>query len=130
MRWVVSAPTAIANAQRMTSVSSADPPASRQRIGIRSSAEDVARAADRMEESGLTAGFQLASQVRHEHLDGVRRREGIVAPDLLEEALSRHDDALVAQQVLEQPELALGQLDRELPALDHVRVGVGREVGD
>ncbi len=32
----------------MTSVNSAEPPASRQRIGSRLYAEDVARAADRM----------------------------------------------------------------------------------
>jgi len=38
----VSAPTAPAKPHRMTSVSSAEPPARRQRIGMRLSAEDVA----------------------------------------------------------------------------------------
>src|SRR3712207_981893 len=86
MRCEVSAPTAIAKPQRMTSVRSAEPPASRQRIGIRLCAEDVARAADRMKESSFTARFQLASQVGYEDLDRVGRRERIVTPDLLQEA--------------------------------------------
>src|SRR3712207_8559588 len=49
----------------------------RQRIGRRLSAEDVACAADRVEETRLTAGFQLPAEVRDEDLDRVRRREGI-----------------------------------------------------
>src|SRR5215217_9258354 len=47
---VVRTPTIAANPHRITSVSAAEPPASRQRIGSRLYAEDVACAADRMEE--------------------------------------------------------------------------------
>ena len=44
----VSTPTIAANPARITNVSAADPPASRQRIGTDLYAENVARAADRM----------------------------------------------------------------------------------
>ena len=77
-------PTAPAKPHRITSVSSAEPPASRQRIGICLGAENVACAADRMEETRLIAGFQLPSQVRYEDLDGVRRGKRIVAPHLFQ----------------------------------------------
>src|SRR4051794_23377682 len=135
MRRVVSAPTPIANASRMTSVNSAEPPASRHRIGSRRTAapplstEHVPRAADGVQEPRLALRLELAAQVRHEHLDRVRRRERVVAPDLLEQALARNDDALVAHQELEQLELALGQLDPALAARDLMRVGVELEVG-
>src|ERR687893_1592266 len=81
---VVRMPTMTAKPQRITSVSSAEPPAIRQRIGSRLYAEDVACAADRMKEPGLAIGFQLPPQVGHEHLDRVRDGERVVAPDLVE----------------------------------------------
>src|SRR3954453_4325335 len=130
MRLEISPPTAPAKPQRMTSVSSADPPARRQRMGICLGAEYVACAADRMEETRLIAGFQLPSKVRYEDLDGVRRCERIVAPYLLEEPLSRHDDALVAHEVFEQLELALGEIDLATLAPDLVRVRVELQVAD
>src|SRR6478752_6867901 len=114
MRLTVSWPTTTANPERMISVRPAEVSARRQRIGSRSSTQDVPRAADRVQQPRLAAGLELAAQVGYEHLDGVRRREGVIAPDLLEQALARHDDALVAHQVLEQLELTLGQLDDAL----------------
>src|SRR5205085_10123978 len=102
--------------------------ASRQRMGSRSSTQDVPRAADGVQEPGLAARLELAPKVGHEDLDGVRLRERVVAPDLVEQPLARDDDALVAHQVLEQLELALGQLDLALAAADLVRVGVELEV--
>src|SRR3954454_10102634 len=75
MRPVVSTPTIAAKPQRMTSVSSAEPPARRQRIGRRLYAEDVARAADRMEESRLATGVELSSPGRDEDPDRGRARE-------------------------------------------------------
>src|SRR3954463_9207934 len=130
MRPVVSTPTIAANPQRMTSVSSAEPPASRQRMGRRLYAEDVARAADRMEEPRLATGFPLPSQVGDEDLDRVGDRERVVAPHLVEQLLARDDQALVAHEVLEQLELALGQLDPPLAALHLMGVGVEHEVAD
>ena len=57
-------------------------------------------------------------------------RERVVAPDLVEQLLSRDDQPLVAHQVLEQLELALRELDLALAAEDLVRVRVEREVAD
>src|SRR5215217_7059761 len=130
MRRVVSTPTIAAKPQRMTSVSAAEPPASRQRIGSRLCAEDVACAADRMEEPRLATGFELPSQVGHEDLDRVGDREGVVAPDLVEELLARDDQPLVAHQVLEQLELALREVDLPVAARHLVGVRVEHQVGD
>src|SRR3954468_12547620 len=118
MLRVVSTPTIAAKPQRITSVRSAEPPASRQRIGSCLYAEDVARAADRMEEPRLATGFQLPSQIGDEDLDRVGDRERFVAPHLVEQLLAGDHQALVAHQVLQQLELALGQLDPAVAALD------------
>src|SRR5262245_43820752 len=99
----------MANADRITVVSSAEVRARRQRIDRRLSPKDIPRSADGVQQPRLAAGLELAAQVGDEDLDGVRRRKWVVAPDLLEEALARHDDPLVAHQVLEQLELALGE---------------------
>src|SRR6476659_10362669 len=96
IRRVVRTPTITANPSRITSVSAAEPPASRQRIGRRLYAEDVARAADRMEESRLATGFELPYQVGDEHLDRVGDRERVIAPHLVEQLLARDDQPLVA----------------------------------
>src|SRR5689334_21951242 len=114
----------------MTSVKAAEPPASRQRIGWRLYAEYVACAADRMEESGLTAGFELSSQVGYEDLDRVRDRERVIAPDLVEQLLAADHQPLVAHQVLEQLELALREVDLTVGPGDLVGVRVQREVAD
>src|SRR6476620_4400042 len=112
----------------MTSVSAAEPPASRQRIGWRLYAEYVPCAADRVEEARLTAGFQLSSQVGYEDLDRVGDREGVIAPDLVEQLLAADDQPFVAHQVLEQLELALREVDRAVGARDLVGVRVQRQV--
>src|SRR5690349_24513096 len=112
MARVVSVPTITAKPHRITSVSAAEPPARRQRIGWRLYAEYVARAADRMEESRFPTGFELPSEIRDEDLDRVGDRERVVAPDLVEQLLPRDHQPLVAHEVLQQLELALGQLDR------------------
>src|SRR3954452_12105302 len=127
-REAVTCPITTAKPARMTNVRAAETIASRHRMGMRSSTQDVPRAADRVQQARLAAGLELAPQVRHEHLDRVRRRERVVAPDLLEETLARHDDALVAHEVLEQLELALGELDVAVGAAHLVRVGVQRQV--
>src|SRR3954471_1661967 len=128
MARVVSVPTITAKPHRITRVSAAEPPASRQRIGWRLYAEYVARAADRMEESRSPPGFELPSQIRDEDLDRVGDRERVVAPHLVEQLLARDDEPFVAHEVLEQLELALRELDLAVPARDLVRVGVQREV--
>src|SRR3954452_5210669 len=123
-------PITIAKPGRITKVSAAETTARRHRIGMRSSTEDVPRAADRVQQARLAGALELAAEGRDEALDGVGGRERVVAPHLLEQPLARHDDALVAHEVLEQLELALGQVDGPLAARDLVRVGVQRQVGD
>jgi hypothetical protein len=130
IRLAVSWPTATANPHRITKVSADDVSARRQRTGMRSSTQDVPRAADRVQQPRLAVGLELATHVRDEDLDGVRRRERVVAPHLLQKALARDDDALVAHEVLEELELALRQLDLAGAAADLVRVGVQRQVAD
>src|SRR3954471_11802371 len=129
IRRVVRTPTIVAKPNRITRVSAAEPPARRQRIGRRLYAEDVARAADRMEEPGFATGFELSAEGRDEDLDRVRGGEGVVAPGLVEQPLPRDDEALVAHQVLEQLELALREVDRALAARYLVGVGVQGQVG-
>src|SRR3954452_16175260 len=111
IRLVVASPTPMAKAHRITKVSPAEIEARRQRIEMCSSTQHVSRAADRVQQTRLAVGLELPAQVRHEDLDRVRRRERVVAPDLFEQALARHHDALVAHQVLEQLELALREID-------------------
>src|SRR3712207_840023 len=124
----VSRPTITAKPQRITSVSAAEPPAIRQRIGSRLYAQDVARAADRMEDARLATGFELPTEIGHEHLDRVRDGERVVAPDLVEQLLARDHEPLVAHQVLEQLELALGELEGAVAAADLVGVRVEQQV--
>src|SRR3954468_1082067 len=126
-RWV-SSPTATAKVHRIANVSPAEVIARRQRMGRRSSTQDIPRAADRVQQSRLAAGLELAPQVGDEDLDGFRLRERVVAPDLVEQPLARDDDALVAHQVFEQLELALGELDVALAAAHLVGVGVELQV--
>src|ERR1700690_858925 len=136
-RWAFRRPITTANVTRITNATTATLVASRSRIGIRASGcrrrslspENVAGSPDRGQQPRLTAGFELAAQIGDEDLDRVGRREGVVAPDLVEQALARDHDALVAQQVLEQLELALGQLDLALAARDLVRIRVEAEIG-
>src|ERR687888_225043 len=71
IRRVVRTPTITAKPSRITSVSAAEPPASRQRIGRRLYAEDVACAADCMKEPWFATGFELSAEVRDEDLDRV-----------------------------------------------------------
>src|SRR3954469_18719104 len=96
----------------MTSVSAAEPPASRQRIGWRLYAEYVTCAADCVEEPRFATGFELSPQVGHEDLDRVRDREGVIAPHLVQQFLAADHQPLVAHQVLQQLELALREVDR------------------
>src|SRR3954469_19052607 len=114
----------------MTSVSAAEPPARRQRIGWRLYAEYVARAADRVEEPRLATGFKLPSEIRDEDLDRVRDRERVIAPYLVEQLLAGDHQALVAHQVLEQLELTLREVDLPVLARDLMRIGIEREVTD
>src|SRR5271167_2878152 len=110
-RCTVSEPIAIAKTHRITNVSRAETPARRTRIGSRSKlaemgaltrrgrmrilgAENVAGSPDRVQQSRLILGLELAAQIGDEYLDGVRGGEGVIAPDLVEQSLTGDDDAL------------------------------------
>ena len=79
---------------------------------------------------GSSPGLELAPQVGDEDVDRVGRRHRVVAPDLVEQALARDHQALVAHQVLEQLELAVGQLDLARAAPHLAGIGVELEVAD
>src|SRR5215211_3867354 len=140
-RSVARRPTTTAKTMRIASVRPADTAASRQRMGQRRGARITAStpgaplvcsggfilrarrphhvpgAALRVKHARLAARFELASQVRDEDVDGVRERHRVVAPDLLQQPLAGDHEALVAHQVLEQLELAVGELDLPIAAL-------------
>src|SRR4051795_2747319 len=130
MARVVSVPTITAKPSRMTSVSAAEPPAKRQRIGWGLYAEYVACAADRVEEARFAPGLELSSQVGYEDLDRVRDRERVIAPDLVEQLLAADHQPFVAHQVLEQLEFALREVDLAVCPGHLVGVRVQREVAD
>src|SRR4051812_39328220 len=71
-RAAVTCPMTIANAARMTNVSADETTARRHRMGMLSSTEHVARAADRVQQARLAGRLELAAEVGDEHLDGVR----------------------------------------------------------
>src|SRR4051812_1830793 len=137
-RSVASCPTTSAKITRIRRVSPAETPASRQRTGQRliekgnrllvvsvmlgSGADHVAGAALGLQQAGLVALLELAPQVGDEHVDRVRHRQRVIPPDLLQQALARDHEALVAHQVLEQLELAVGELDLPVAAGDLPRV--------
>src|ERR1044072_2039526 len=105
MRSVASCPTTRAKMTRRMSVSPAETPARRQRTGqrliekgnrlraasaiFRGGADHVAGAALGLQQAGLVALLELASEVGDEDVDGVGHRQRVVAPDLLEQPLAR-----------------------------------------
>src|SRR5215211_672528 len=92
--------------------------------------QDVAGAAYGVKHARLAAGLELPAQGRDEHVDGVGLGERVIAPDVVQQRLARDDDPLVPHEVLEQLELAGGQLERALAAEDLVGVGVEAQVAD
>ena len=105
-------------------------PGAKRRPAGHQAFEHVPGAAFGVQEAGLVAFLELAAQVGDEDVDRVGRRHRVIAPDLVEQALARDDEALVVHQVLEQLELAVGQLDLALAALHLAGVGVERQVAD
>src|SRR5690348_2595805 len=148
MRLLATLPMTPPKTSRMMRVRPAEVAASRQRTGqlrgrrqrgrprpekrlVRGTAlllENVAGAPFGVEETRLAARLELAAQIGDEDVDRVRRRGRVVAPDLVEEALARDDQALVVHEEFEQLELPVGQLDLALAALDLAGVGIEREV--
>src|SRR4051794_23113211 len=106
------------------------PAASSAIVVARRRPDDVAGPPLRVEDARLAVGLELAAHVGHEDVDRVRHRHRVVAPDLLEQALAGDHEPLVAHQVLEQLELAVGQIYGPVAAVDLSRVGVEPEIAD
>src|SRR3954467_9434655 len=92
--------------------------------------QDVADAADGVDEAGLALGLGLAAQVADVDLEGVAGGREVVAPDVLEDAAAREHAARVRHEQLEQRELGAGEADRALAAADLAGDGVEGEVAE
>src|SRR5919206_3666065 len=55
---------------------------------------------------------ELLAQAAHADLDDVRARVEVVAPDLGEQALAAHDLARMEREVVQEPELSVGEVGR------------------
>src|SRR5947209_6209832 len=84
------------------------PHASSRRLGLCKAVPRVADGLDRRLRP------QLLPQAADAHLDDVRARVEVVAPDLGEQPLPADDLAHVAREVVEESELAVGEVGRVL----------------
>ena len=82
-----------------------------RRPRMRSGPQDEADAAHGVQDPRLAVGLELAAQVADEDVGHVRAGIEGVAPDLLVQAAAVEDLAGVAQEELEQLELAAGQAE-------------------
>src|SRR2546430_8669901 len=88
-------------------------------------AELQADARDGLDESRVRAVVtELATKPMDGHTDGVAGWRVVVAPDVLRERGRRNDRVDVAHEVLEQPELGAGQVERLIVQLKAVLVDV------
>src|SRR5712691_13304242 len=84
-------------------------------------AQDVADAADRMDEPRVAGGLRLAPQVADVDVERVRHRAEVEAPDVGEDERARQHAARVTQEELEQAELDGRELDRPPSTADVAR---------
>src|SRR5262245_7782139 len=82
------------------------------RDGSARRAEPVAGAADGAEQARLAVVLELAAQVADVDVDHVRRRDEVVAPDVLGDLGPAEDAVGVAQEVLQDRVLLAGHLDQ------------------
>ena len=120
-------PTTIANSSRTKNSAAAETIASLNLTGRRAARsgsrtftlpQHVAGAAHGVQQARLAPRLELAAQVGDEDVDRVGLGERVVAPDVVEEGLARDDEPGVAHQVLEQLELAGGEVDLPVAATD------------
>src|SRR5438132_8292600 len=93
-------------------------------------AEDVADAANGVDEARLAGRLRLPPQVADVDVERVRHHAEVEAPDVPEDDRARQDAARVAQEELEQVELDRRELDRPAGATNDARVGIEPEVGE
>ena len=104
----------------------ADGQAPHQTLG----AEPVTRAADGPDQLAVEGLVDLAAEVADVHLDDVRVAGEVDAPHVIEDLALRRDVAVAAHEVLEQRELARGELDRLAVALGAPGAGVEAQRSD
>src|SRR5687768_16004854 len=92
--------------------------------------EPVTAAPDGLEERGLAFPIQLVAQVADVDLDDVRLTFEVVVPDGGEDLLARKKGALMPREVLQQRELATGEVDRPPAAPDAMRHQVDAQVAE
>src|SRR5438876_10561412 len=110
MKWngIVSHDSHLAIAARFAS---ANPPhASTRPLGLRKAISRMAHGLDRRVRS------KLLPQAADADLDDVRARVEVVAPDLCEQPLTAHDLAGMNGEVVEESELAVGEVGRPVVA--------------
>ena len=90
----------------------------------------VPDAPHRVDEARLARLLGLAAQVADVHVERLRRRLEVVAPDALVDLFAREHDAGVEEQELEQVELGLGELELTVAAPRLAARGIEREVAD
>src|SRR5437867_123229 len=90
-----------------------------------------ADAANGMNQPRAALDIDLPAQTRHLHVDHVvdRRRPARLLPDLPRQHVARHEVPVMPQQILEQFELANGQIERPIAAYRPARHEVELEIG-
>src|SRR2546421_5578308 len=106
MKWngIVSQGSQIAIAARFATANA--PHASSRRLGLGKAVPGMADGLDRRFRA------ELLAQAADADLDDVRARVEVVAPDLGEKTLAAHDLARVEGEVVEEPELTVGEIGR------------------
>src|SRR3569833_2774708 len=117
--WVVISHTAMP----ITVTDSAKTPANiadRRKPSVRItlvSAEDIADAAQGMDQFGIEAAIHLGAQPAEMGLHDVRARIKMQVPDIFQQHGARHHAACIAHQIFPQPEFLRLQIDRLAGAL-------------
>src|SRR6266850_5754999 len=103
-------------------------PNARVKTGLRS--EDIAHAADRVQQLLLERPIDLLAQPADEDVDDVGLRVEIVFPHVRQDHRLRDDASGVAHHVFEQRELTRAKVDRLAVARDAARQQIEDEVLD
>src|SRR2546429_8270273 len=85
---------------------------------------------DGMDETRLTGGLGLSTQVAHIHLEGVGGGFGPVTPDAVEDELAGEDPTRVSEHELQQEELCRGQPDEAVAPVRLAGVDVEGQIGE
>src|SRR5919199_1157498 len=93
-----------------------------------SGSEDIAHAANRVQQLVLERPIDLLAKAAHEHVDDVGLWIEVVLPHVRQDHRLRHDAPGIAHQVLEEREFARPKLDRLAGARDAARQQIEHEI--